>query len=338
MYTPRIQSDPKLTKFLVAQRAFESSPVGLVDVGASGGIDYYWNVFGRDLRAVGFDPLSSEVERLNSLHPNGNQKYYAHLVGSKQYDELLPASVRDGQSNLFERTSAARTQALTRCNYARDHYDQTGIGSMSQEMVELDEFVSRTHPMDVDFIKIDTDGHDYEVLLGAQKLLRQCPVMGVAVECQFHGLLHEASNTFANIDRLLRGLGFSLFDMEVYRYSRAALPKPFVYRIPAQTHAGQVLWADTLYLRDAAEEDYEQSWSQPLSAQKLLKLACFMEMFGIEDCSAELLLQYRERLQPLFDVRAALDLLTPELAGEKRSYAKFQEHFEKDPHSLYPPK
>lgn len=333
MYTARIQSEPKLTKLLVAKGTLQSSPLGLVDVGASGGIDFYWDILGKSLTAVGFDPLIKEMERLNALHQN--QRYYAYLVGYKRNNDLIPQS-QGTEPSVYERTSARAAQRLTRCDYAKTYYDQTGEGLFAKDLIELDEFLLRTHPMDVDFVKIDTDGSDYQVLLGAQEVLQSCPVMGVAVECQFHGPVHEDANTFANIDRLLRRLGFSLFDIEVYRYSRAVLPKPFVYRIPAQTTSGQVLWADTLYLRDAGQQGYETSWSLPLSDHKILKLACLMEIFGIQDCAAELLLKYRNRLQSLLDVDAALDLLTPDLVGEKVGYSRYLQRFEQDPEGFFP--
>jgi FkbM family methyltransferase len=336
MYTPRIQNDPKLTQSLVANGVFQSSPVGLVDVGASGGIDYYWNVFDTCLKAVGFDPLIKEVERLNAIHQNGSQRYYPYLVGYKRYNELVPPSVPSAQPSLYGRTSATRAQEITRCNYARTFYDQTGEGLFAKDLIELDEFFLRTHPMDVDFVKIDTDGSDYQVLLGAQELLARSPVLGVAVECQFHGLVHDSANIFSNIDRLLRQLGFSLFDIEVYRYSRAALPKPFVYRIPAQTTAGQVLWADALYCRDAGEQGYEATWSVPLTEWKILKLACMLEIFGLEDCTAELLVKYRDRLADLVDVRACLDLITPASEGEKPSYGGYIEQFARNLDMFFP--
>jgi FkbM family methyltransferase len=336
MYTPRILNDPKLTKSLVARGLLQSFPLGLVDVGASGGIDYYWGVFDTCLRAVGFDPLIKEVERLNTAHQNGTQRYYPYLVGYKKYSELIPQH-QSAQPDLYARTSAARAQKLAQCDYARTYYDQTGEGSFAKDLIELDEFFLQTHPMDVDFVKIDTDGSDYQVLLGAQELLRSCPVLGVAVECQFHGPVHDAANIFSNIDRLLRRLGFSLFDIEVYRYSRAALPKPFAYRIPAQTNGGQVLWADTLYFRDAGEQGYETAWPLGLTQQKILKLACLFEIFGLEDCTAELLLQRRDRLASLIDVDACLDMITPALNGERPSYRAYLERFETKPDSFFPP-
>jgi hypothetical protein len=158
------------------------------------------------------------------------------------------------------------------------------------------------------------------------------------VETPFHGLVHEESNTFRNIDRVLTGLGFSLFDLEVYRYSRAALPGPFVYRIPAQTESGQVIWADALYLRDAGKPDYERDWPLAPSPLKILKLACLFEIFGLNDCAAELLLKYRANIRHLVDVDCYLGALTPPIQGQRLSYREYIKGFEQNPESLYPPK
>jgi hypothetical protein len=72
---------------------------------------------------------------------------------------------------LYRRTSATRAQKVAQCDYARTFYDQTGEGVFATDLIELDEFFLRTHPMDVDFVKIDTDGSDYQVLLRSQELL-----------------------------------------------------------------------------------------------------------------------------------------------------------------------
>jgi FkbM family methyltransferase len=332
MQTPRVNWNPPLTKHLVQSGVFRAQPFSLVDVGASGGIDGYWEIFGDSLCAVGFDGLIKEVERLNATMGDRNRKYYPYLVGDKNYRR--PEGVPDTQP--FPRTSAVRATAIANCNYAATYFDQTGSGLRSTETVELDQFFLRDHPAAVDFIKVDTDGSDYEVLLGAKELLTKTPVLGVAVECQFHGLVHDASNTFRNIDRFLTSLGFSLFDLEVYRYSRAVLPKLFVYRIPAQTHGGQVLWGDALYVRDMGNPDYEKDWSIRLSPQQIIKLACILEIFGMEDCTAELLLKYASDIRSLVDVERCLDLLTPAMRGRSLSYSRYTQLFESDPTAFYP--
>lgn len=335
MNTPRVNWNPPLTKHLAGIGTFRERPFHLVDVGASGGIDGYWEIFGEGLHAFGFDGLTKEVERLNRAKGGRNQHYYAYLVGDKSYHP--PQGVPDTQP--FARTSAVRAAEITKCNYAGTYFDQTGACVYATEMIELDSFFLQDNPSDVDFLKVDTDGSDYQVLTGARQLLTSRPVLGVAVECQFHGLVHDESNTFRNIDRLLTSLGFSLFDLEVYRYSRAALPKPFVYNIPAQTVGGQVLWGDALYLRDAAKNDYESEWSIAFPAHKIIKLACIFEIFGLEDCAAELLLKYRNELVGLLEIERSLDMLTRATEGQKPSpYRRHIERFEQDPTAFYPGK
>jgi len=334
MNTPRVNWNPPFTKQLVESGAFRDHPFCLVDVGASGGIDGYWEIFGDDLRAVGFDGLVNEVERLNATAGSQNRQYYPYLVGDKNYQ--APAGVPDTQ--VFPRTSAIRAAEIINCNYVKTYFDKTGSGLNATELIELDQFVLRDHPMDVDFIKVDTDGSDYQVLRGAKELLSAGQVLGLAVECQFQGFVHDESNTFRNIDRLLTSAAFSLFDLEVYRYSRAALPKAFVYRIPAQTQGGQVLWGDALYLRDAGDQNYERNWSIRLAPHKILKLACMFEIFGMEDCAAELLLKYQPDLAGLVDIEAGLNTLTPQVDGSPTSYAKYRARFERDPAAFYPGK
>jgi len=202
---------PALTSYLAKRGVLRDAPFCLVDVGASGGIDGYWEVLGDSLRAFGFDGLIKEVERLNASAGAKDRRYYPYLVGDKDY--VPPGGVPDTQP--FSRTSAARATEITNTNYAQTYFDQTGAGLYATEMIELDQFFLRDHPVDVDFIKVDTDGSDYQVLCGARELLAGGQVLGVGVESQFQGLVHDESNTFRNIDRLLTGLGFSLFDLEV---------------------------------------------------------------------------------------------------------------------------
>lgn len=333
MNTPRINWNPPMTKQAVESGLFRDAPFCLVDVGVSGGIDGYWEIFGESLAVFGFDPLIKEVERLNAATLGPGRRYFAYLVGDKSYGE--PRGAPDTQA--FTRTSAVRAAEIRKCNYATTYFDQTHSGEYATEMIELDQFFLREHPMDVDFIKIDTDGSDYQVLRGAKELLSTGQVLGLAVESQLHGLVHEESNTFRNIDRFLTGRGFSLFDLEVYRYSRAALPKLFVYRIPAQTESGQVMWGDALYLRDAGKQEYEREWSFALSPQKILKLACLFEIFGLNDCAVELLLKYRADIGHFVDVGRCLDALTPPIRGQRLSYSEYIRSFEQNPESFYPP-
>src|SRR6478672_8927045 len=92
----------------------------LIDVGASGGIDGFWGeCFGAKLKAVGFDPLIAEVDRLNKVRGYGGIRYEAALVGFPGYDALFPPSLRHDaiackDNSSFPGTSAARASAAMR--------------------------------------------------------------------------------------------------------------------------------------------------------------------------------------------------------------------------------
>lgn len=319
-----------LTKRLVSDGLVSS--FRLADVGASGGISNHWKALGTTLHATGFDPLIREVARLNAAETNPNVKYIAALAGYNKYKEIFPDSdwaTKPNDSPWF-RTSAARAKEVTKRSFAEVVYDPSGSMEQVSEVIELDAYFRDDR---IDFLKVDTDGFDIAVLLGARRLLAESPVLAIQAEVMFHGVLNDASNTFANVDRLLRSLGFALFDIDVYRYSRGVLPKQFRYRQPADTFAGQVIWADVLYVRDAAAPGYEHTWSITLSTEQVLRLACIHELYGLDDCAAELLVMFRDRFP--FPVDPYLDLITPEVAGKRLPYREYNEVFERDVSAFY---
>jgi hypothetical protein len=329
-----------MSRAAVRRGALSASPFVLVDVGASGGIEDCWRVFDPFLKAYGFDPLIKEVERLNQAEPSTDIRYFPYYVGDPGYDALYPASVaRDPKlgwsAEVYERTSAVRAQKLMSMSFTQRFNNEDPEIRFTDQHTSLDEFFARTMEPCIDFIKVDTDGHDYEVLLGARQTMADKGVLGLLIECQLHGVSHPHANLFSNIDRLMRDQGFSLFDFEIYRYSRAVLPGRFVYDIPAQTHRGQVVWGDALYLRDVTAPGYDERWGA-LAATKLLKLACLHELYGMPDCAAELLLRRRDMVRELIDVDQALDLLAKEMDPASAGYADHNARFERAPRSFFP--
>lgn len=334
MNTARINRSAPLTRRLSAWRTFREQPFCLVDVGASGGIEQYWRQFEPDLAAMGFEPMVEECARLNAAAPV-SIRYFDTRLGADGYDELFPLRERQGWSDgPFSRTSAARGQELLRMSYGQS-VNVSAPQTMSAKFSTLDRFMAERPGQSVDFIKVDTDGHDYEVLRGAQNMLRERQVLGVLVEVPFHGITHPHSHLFSNVDRFLRENGFGLFDVETYRYSRACLPDGFVYHLPAQTFGGQAIAADALYFRDVCAPGYGERWSLSLRPQKLLKLACVLEIFGMADCAAEILVTNHAAFQASVPVDEGLDLLATAIHGDTATYRQVLERFESDPKAFF---
>ena len=316
-----------------------TDPFMLVDVGASGGIAPWWYAFGAHLRAVGFDPLLEEMQRQQALRPHEGITYVAGAVTYHGYDALFPPAlrldvVRTRNNDWLERSSCQRAMKRTQYNYTKEHFNSGMEVVHAETLYELDTYFAPAAYGTIDFLKIDTDGHDYAVLLGAEQLL-QSEVLGVLVEAHFNSSVHDYASTYSNIDRFLRARGYTLFDLEAYRYSRAALPDRFCHPLLAQTVTGQTCWGDLLYLKDYGDPLYAHKW-KPTSPQKLVKLLCLFLLFGLPDCAAELL-ETHAHVPALAAVRPALlDQLATAAHGSPVSYRDYLAAFDTDPAAWFP--
>ncbi len=312
----------------------------LFDVGASGGIEQHWQSLGDKLHAVGFDVIVEEVARLNSENKNPRVKYENFFIGFEGYEALLSQKLFDDpiasrSNDPQKRTSYERAWKAMNLNYTDTYFNNNKKTSLTEQRISIDAYCKEHSITDVDFIKIDTDGHDYEVLLGAEQTLRNS-VLGAAIEVPFHGPAHPHANVFCNIDRFMRDCGFSLYVLDSYPCSKGALPAPFTYKLPAQTLKGQLLWGDAVYFRDGGDETYTGKWNFNFDTVRLHKLCCLMEIIGLSDCAAEILLRLRETTAHKKEYTAMLDVLTRSFAQTNLSYDFYIKAFEEDPTRLYP--
>lgn len=323
-----------MTQHIINCRLLENDPFCLIDVGASGGINSCWNNFGNCLKAIGFEPLIDECERLNSDKNKPKKVSYSPYFIISDDEEVEKMSGPQEASKFYGRASAIKYHELKKTNPIQSHYNSGKKPTYTNQKTSLDRYFS-DHPIEsIDFIKIDTDGHDYAVLHGAKNVIKNKEVLGILVESQLHGGSHIHSNVFRNIDRLLTEAGFRLYNIDLYKYSRGKLPNLFSVTIPAQTLKGQMLWGDALYLRDYAAKDDP---SLNLSAIKILKLACLYEMFELSDCAAELLITYQNQLKSLVDVEKCLNLFVKGM-GFNYTYEEYMKLFEENSDDFFPPK
>ncbi|ARU57158.1 MAG: FkbM family methyltransferase [Pseudomonadales bacterium] len=313
----------------------------LMDVGASGGIEDIWRQFEPNLQGVGFDPLVSEINRLNDVENNPRFKYVDAWLTCEN-DGVASAIDNKGYGNnqSFHQTSAQKAADLMSLNYTEQYFNSGSAVVHSSHRMSLDTYLVQDERYNVDFLKVDTDGHDYFVLRGAEKLLSQGDVIGVQVECQFHGSLHPHASIFSNIDLYLRGLGFTLFDLDCWHYTNAALPGEFYYRIPAQTRQGQVQWCDALYVRGIdVESAYTDKWIAHNNHHKLLKMMMVLGLFGQEDSVAGLVqkLVKQNYVIPGVDYKTVLNLLVPDNPWGINDYDSYMAKFQENPGNFYPP-
>jgi FkbM family methyltransferase len=311
---------PSLFQTLKASPLLAEAPFIMFDVGCSGGIHELVRHFEPHLRAFGFDLQAREIARLNAApnKPQGAEYFHTMIVGK---DGPVSPPPKTLNSDIMDRSSA-----IVACNmlgvFETQQRNEAEKGEKPiLDEITIDEFAAQKKLPYVDFIKTDTDGFDFSILKSATGLLNNT-VLGLQIECALNGVQDDDENLFRNVDKLLQARGFALFDMQLYRYSRAELPRAFAGYDPAQTEKGQVSWCDAFYFRDVTQVDYEHNTGFVASPVQLLKLAAMLELFGLVDCAADILIKFRDRLKDSIDVDAALNAITPQDMG-KLSYAEY---------------
>jgi FkbM family methyltransferase len=314
-------------------------PMRLIDVGCSGGIDRRFLETFRNMLVHGFDPLVEEINRLNSLELAGH-KYWNYYVGATRWGggSEISESEAPGVGTTFHLTSAFTAQeSLQRrgTSYVQTVFNHGEVPSYTDKRITLDSFLSEQSDT-VNFLKVDTDGNDFFVLSGAKRALADLSLLGVQVECQFHGLIGNEQNTFSNIDNLMRSNGFSLFLLEPHKYSRAELPQEFVWKLFGQTNVGQVQWAEAVYFRDPTiQQKFRASLSQDESL--LINFLKLLLIFDLPDVAAATVLgvlntQYKS---PSWG-GPFLDSLVPKKNLGAKSYEEYIKAFSQNPERLFP--
>jgi FkbM family methyltransferase len=162
------------------------------DVGANIGI---YTVLAAHLAGPSGAVYAFEPDPQNVRYLRGNVA--ANGLGNVQLFDAAVSCV-EGESTLYQDTTTTRTSSLLPDAWSPDPAPRIPL---TVRTLVLDQFLPALDRLD--FIKIDVEGHEYEVLLGAQALLaRFRPTLLAEVTRANRPRVHE----------LLGGLGYSLLD------------------------------------------------------------------------------------------------------------------------------
>jgi len=325
-------------------KSLGTEPFSLVDVGCSGGIDPKWRVFEPNLRILGIDASEAECRRLSALERNADATYVAGFAGLPEGHPIRHRTSVSAIGDLIQpRFSYMRTREIRRDWMERAPHEER-IRQNEWQMTELaspaativvPELLTQRGWKNADYLKIDIDRDDYEVLQSFDGRFEEFGLVAVQLEVMFIGSDSDLQHTFHNTDRFMRRQGFELFDLEVRRYSKRALPGPYIWPTPAETVYGRPFMGEAYYALDpTAAKDR----GRPLDFQKLAKLAAIFSLWNVPDVAAELLLARRAEFQSLLPVDNALDALAAQVQPFRlvpRSYAAYMAEFEKDSAAFY---
>lgn len=318
----------------------------LLDIGCSGGLDPLWRAFEPRLQALGIDASVTECNRLASLERNPDVAYVAAFAArsaGKPVDisagPAAPLIMRMRDRMSFMRTREIRDarlkQASTEEQLRHNAWEMTGLADPGKPVV-LPELLAERGWSDLDYIKLDVDGADFDILQSFAGRFDALRVMAVQLEVNFVGRGDPEEHSFHNTDRFMRAHGFDLFRLDVRNFSVRALPARYVWPTPAETVSGRPFQGEAYYARDVAPREADGTFS----SEKLAKLAAIFSAWQVPDAAAELLLARRAELEALFKIDVGLDLLAAQTQAQRSRplpYREYMAAFEADQPGFYRP-
>jgi FkbM family methyltransferase len=239
-----------------------------------------WAVLAPNLTIYGFDADADACEvanaNLQARQVNWTEKHIPLALGKSTGESTLYATKSLDCSSLYPPNESY----VKRFNGYQDSLQLEF--SVDLETTTLDAFCKAEGINQIDFLQIDVQGAELDVLEGASEILEQS-VMGVQAEVEF-SRLYVNQPLFADVDIYLRKRNFALFDLATDNYwcrcTRACSP------VRSSARAGQLIWADAFYFRDPIQDNTTSAIKEP---KRILKLACIADILGFPDYALELL-------------------------------------------------
>jgi FkbM family methyltransferase len=313
-----INNSPELIKHLVASGAFRREPLNVVDVGARGGFESHWSVFGDQVRLIGFEADKQECEALNSRASAPERRFLPYALDKQKGARPFYCTANAASSGFYP----------IDMGFFRRFQDEANLNivkTLEMATADLDSLAAATGLGPIDFIKLDTEGNELDILQGAVDCLTGS-VLGVSTEVSFMPL-HQRQPVFSDIDAFMRANGFRLYDLTLVRLGRKALPPIKPGAAGGAVEHGQVVVGQALFLRDGVSElEGAARLAAGWNDTRVLKLACLMELFCLPDCAVELIdtavkKGFLKNQRP----DTLLDLLVPRVGGKALTYRQYLE-------------
>lgn len=256
--------------------ALARQPLGFIDIGARGGAHDIVEPIAKHTAVLGFEPDEEECVRLMQnpevFEPWGKFLLKPIALADKKGEAALKLlssntnhSLLSPNVNLTKRYNMVKWEEVGQCSLQTDTLDAI---LFAEDM--------RDFPWG-EFMKIDTQGTEYEILCGSMQTLAEQTVAVVA-EVAFCEL-YKNQKLFSDVESLMREQGFSFYGFTTL-HTRS---KKFLNKKSNATRE-RVIYTDAIFFRDPLPGGYVSE----LSERRIYALFTVALLLGFYDYALEL--------------------------------------------------
>ena len=246
------------------------------DVGARWGIGDPWKSFRAILECIRFEPDKQEYESLMK-NKSANDMIYQYALYRESRDISFHLTKSRGCSSLYKPNYDFLGKYPDSERFEID--DITAVTATSLDILHRDGVFSN-----MDFVKIDVQGAELDILKGGEAFLRK-HILGIEIEVEFQSLYKEQP-LFSDVDIYIReSLALQIQDLRKTYWK-------YPVGIGVGAMKGQLIFGDALYFRSPYEILPWCSHIGKKEAANKILMACLMGIvYGYLDYSLCLLNQ-----------------------------------------------
>jgi FkbM family methyltransferase len=240
------------------------NPIILIDVGARGAAPPELQSLEEHVLRVGFEADPEECARLNASESG---QFFPNLVAGKEGPLTL---------NLYRNAAISSVLTLNERVARLWLGDQPIENTFTSEAITLDGFLSDHEGLRPDFLKLDTQGTELDILQGTEKSLGTIGLVEAEVEFLEH---YEGQPLFGDVSAFMLDHGFELLYLNRVMASRIQQ-----YTGPSR---GQLVYGDALF---GKREDRVDG----LDPVRLTKYCILLCQFGHMDLAWQIMQEHPE--------------------------------------------
>lgn len=245
-----------------------TSPLHIVDIGASEGIQLHWRELDDQVRAILFEPDKASYDKLKESSP----KNYL-ILNSALYERACEL-----QFNICAKQKVSSV-FLPNFKVLNEFPDAERFKILRQVKLNadtLDNQLSINNIDDVDFIKIDTQGCELPILKGSPKALERAICLHLEV-CFLD--IYENQPLFSEVDNFVKKFDFQLFNLRKAFWQKKNVPNFLKTNVK-----GYLVFGDAVYFKKI---DKILEMAKQMEG-KLVKAIIIFLVYGYEDLACEL--------------------------------------------------
>jgi FkbM family methyltransferase len=209
--------------------------ITLYDIGAEGGPNSIWDY--DFIQIIGFEPEKVEYEKLISRKKT-NEKYYNAALSSKEGTIKINVCRKQNCSSILKPNRKYLNDYINAARFdVIEEYECTSTTI---------ENIAKIDGRKIDIIKVDTQGSELDILLGAKQHLNN--VLFIEIETEFN-YFYENQPTFSEVHSFMLKNGFRLFDIQKVLWHRGT-------DLSFKNSKGELIFCNSYYFKDINHLDF----------------------------------------------------------------------------------